>query len=139
MTHASGASTGVPNSTSIVHRIEDILHFDVMVIGLPQGCFIRIPLTRSVKGSVPVVGLRHYFNLSFKLRGAETGKIRQFACRHCRNEISRDLGTLSRIDFTERQDTIALEDGKARISFKFTCHPSHDDDGTGISTDKGYM
>ena len=119
--------------------MENKLHFDVTVSGLPlQGSFIRIPLTRSVKRSVPAIGLCQYLNLSFELRGAETGKTCEFACQRCRNKISRDLDSLSRVDFTEKQDTIALENGKARISFRFTCYPSHDDDGTGVSTDKEY-
>jgi len=78
-------------------------------------------------------------NFSFELRGAETGKIREFACQRCKNKISRDLGVLSRVDFTEKQDVIALENGKARVSFRFTCYPGHDDDGAGVSTDKEYM
>lgn len=140
MTPASGTATGAPGNTTVVHRFDNKLHFDVTVSGLPlQGSFIRVPLTRSVKRSVPAIGLCQYSNLSFELRGAETGKTREFACQRCKNKISRDLGSLSRVDFTEKQDTIALENGKARISFRFTCYPSHDDDGTGVSTDKEYM
>jgi len=137
---ASGNSTGTPDNTTITHRIDNRLHFDVTVFGLPlQGCFIRIPLTRSVRRSAPAMDLCQYLNLSFELRGAETGKIREFACQRCKNKISRDLSILSRVDFTEKQDTIALKGGKARISFRFTCYPSHDDYGTGVSSDKEYM
>ena len=140
VTPASGTSTGNPDSTTITHRIDNKLYFDVTVFGLPlQVGFIRIPLTRSVKRRVPATGLCEYLNLSFELRGAETGKIREFACQRCKNKIFRGLDSLSRVDFTEKQDTIALENGKARISFRFTCYPSHDDDGTGVGTDKEYM
>jgi len=85
------------------------------------------------------MGLRQCLNLSFELRGAETSKIREFACQPCKSKMSRDLGSLSCVDFTEKQDIIALENGKARISFRFTCYPSHADDGTDVTTDKGYM
>jgi len=137
---ASGAPTGNPDSTTITHRIDNKLYFDVTVFGLPfQGGFIRIPFTKSVHRSVPATGLCQYLNLSFELRGAETGKIRQFACQRCKNKISRDLDSLCRVDFTGPQDTIALENGKTQISFRFTCYPSHNDNGTGVGTDKEYM
>jgi len=140
VTPASGITPGTANNTTISHRIDDELHFDVTVFGLPlQGSFIRVPLTRSVKRCVPAMGLRQYLNLTFVLRGAETGKIREFACQSCKNKISRDLASLSRVDFTEKQDIIALEDGKARVSFRFTCYPSHADDGCGVSADEEYM
>jgi len=139
VTPASGTSTGNLDSNTITHRIDNKLHFDVTMFGLPlQGGFFRIPLTRSVKRRDPATGLCH-LNLSFELRGAETRKIREFACQRCKNKISRDLDSLSRVDFTENQDTIALENGKARISLRFTCYPSHDDNGTGVGTDKEYM
>lgn len=139
VTPASGITTGTANNTTITHRIDDELHFDVTVFGLPlEGSFIRVPLTRSVGRRVPARGLSQYLNLNFVLRGAQTGKIREFACQSCKNKFSRDLGTLSRVDFTENQDIIALEDGKARVSFRFTCYPSHGDDGCGVSTDEEY-
>jgi hypothetical protein len=135
VTPASGIATGTPENTTITHRADDKLHFDVTVFGLPlQGCFIRVPLTRSVKRTVPAMGLCQYLNLSFELRGAKTGKIREFACQRCKNESSRDLGSLGLVDFTEKQDIVALENGKARVSFRLTCHPSHGDDDCGAST-----
>ena len=82
--------------------------------------------------------LHQCLSFSFELRGAATGKIRELACQRCKNRISRDLGVLSRVDFTEKQDVIALENGNARITFRFTCYPGHND-GTGVSTDKEYM
>ena len=134
----SGFTTGTTGNTTITHRIDNRLHFDVTVFGLPlQGSFIRVPFTRSVKNTVPA--MNQCLSFSFELRGAETGKIRELACQRCKNRISRDLGILSRVDFTEKQDVIALENGKARISLRFTCYPSHNDDGTGASTDKEYM
>ena len=140
MTPASGITTGTADKTTITHRFDNRLHFDVTVLGLPfQESFIRVPFTRSVRRSVPATGLCCYLNLSFELRGAETGNIREYACQRCKNKISRDLVSLSRVDFTEKQDLIALENGKARISFRFTCYPSHGDDGAGVSTDKEYM
>ena len=140
VTPASDITTGTVNNTTITYRINDELHFDVTVLGLPlQESFIRVPMTGSVKRRVPAMGLCQYLNLTFVLRGAQTGKIREFACQRCKNKISRDLGVLSRVDFTEKQDIIALENGKARISCRFTCYPGHEDDGTGTSTDKEYM
>ena len=140
MKPASGITTGTAGNTTITHRFDNRLLFDVTVSGLPlQGSFIRLPFTRSVKDTVPPMDLYRCLSFSFELRGAETGKIREFACQRCKNKISRDLGVLSRVDFTERQDVIALENGKARISFRFTCYPGHDDDGSGLSTDKEYM
>ena len=135
----SGIPTGiVDNSTTITHRIDEKLHFDVNVFGLPlEGTFIRVPLTKSVKRGVPSIGLCQYLNLIFELRGAETGKIREFACQRCKDKCSLDRGSLSRVDFTEEQDVIALENGKARISFRFTCYPGHGDDDT-VGTDKEY-
>ena len=140
VTPASGITTGNANNTIISHRIDDELHFDVTVFGLSlERSFIRIPLTRSVKRCVPAMGLSQYLNLNFVLRGAQTGKIREFACQSCKNNISRDLGSLSRVDFTEKQDIIALEDGKARVSLRFMCYPSHGDDGCGVTSDEEYM
>ena len=140
MTPVSGITTGTTGNTTITHRVDNRLLFDVAVFGLPlQGSFIRVPFTRSVKNTVPPMALYQCLSFSFELRGAETGKAREFACQRCKNKISRDLGVLSRVDFTEKQDVIALENGKARISFRFTCYPGHNDDGTGISTDKEYM
>ena len=131
---------GSGDSGTLVHRFGNKLYFEVFVSGLPfQGGSIRIPLTRSVKRTATAAGLGRCLNLHFVLRGAETGKLREFACRSCKNKISRDLVSLTRVDFTEKQDTISLEDGKARISFKFTCYPSHNDDGRGLSTDREYM
>ena len=140
MTPASGFTTGIAGNTTIAHRLDNRLLFDVTVFGLPlQGSFIRVPFTRSVKDTVPATDLYQCLSFSFELRGADTGKIREFACQRCKNKISRDLGVLSRVDFTEKQDMIALENGKARISCRFTCYPGHEDDGTGTSTDKEYM
>jgi hypothetical protein len=140
VTPVSGITTGTADNSTITRRIDEKLHFDVTVVGLPlQGTFIRVPLTWSVKRGVPAIGLCQYLTLIFELRGAETGKIREFACQRCKNKVSRDLGFLSRVDFTEKQDVIVLENGKARISFRFTCYPGHDDDGTGVTTDKEYM
>jgi len=140
VTPVSGIIAGTADNITITHRIDEKLHFDVKVSGFPpQGTFIRIPFTRSVKRGVPATGLSQCLNLIFELRGAETGRIHEFACQRCKNKISRDLGFLSRVDFTEKQDLIALENGKARISFRFMCYPGHDDDGTGVSTDKEYM
>ena len=139
MTPASGIITGTAGATTITHRFDNRLLFDVTVLGLPQqGGFIRVPFTRSVKDTVPAMDLYRCLSFSFELRGADTGKIREYACQRCKNKISRDLRVLSRVDFTEKQDIIALENGKARISFRFTCYPGHEDDGTGVSTDKEY-
>jgi hypothetical protein len=139
VTPASGITTGIAGNTTITHRFDTRLLFDVTVFGLPlQGSFIRIPYTRSVKDTVPAMGLHQCLSFSFELRGAETGKMREFACQRCKNKISRDLDVLGRVDYTEKRDVIALDNGKARISCRFTCYPGHDD-GTGATTDKEYM
>ena len=140
VTPVSGTTVGTSDNRTLVHRFGNKLYFEVSVLGLPlQGGFIRIPLTKSVKHTTTGTGLGRCLNLNFVLRGADTRKLREFACRSCKDKVSRDLVSLTRVDFTERQDTISLEDGKARISFKFTCYPSHDDDGGGLSTDREYM
>jgi len=133
-------TTGTVSGTTITHRIDNRLFFDVTVFGLPlQGSFIRVPYTRSVKETVPAMGLSRCLHFSFELRGATTGRTREFACQRCKNKVSRDLDVLSRLDFTERRDAIALDNGNARISCRFTCYPGHNDDGTGVTTDKEYM
>jgi hypothetical protein len=140
VTPASGITTGTAGSTTTTHRIDTRLLFDVTVFGLPlQGSFIRVPYTRSVKETILETGLSQCLSFSFELRGAKTGKIREFACQRCKNKISRDLDVLSRVDFTEKRDVIALDNGNARISCRFTCYPGHDDDGTGVTTDREYM
>ena len=145
MTPASGITTGTAGNTTITHRSDIRLLFDVTVFGLPlQGSFIRVPSTTSVDVTVPVKDLHQCLDFSFELRDADTGEIREFACKRCKSKkskkkIYRDLGVLSRVDFKGEQDIIALENGRARISCRFTCYPGHEDDGTGTGTDKAYM
>jgi hypothetical protein len=50
---AYGSTARAADNTMIVDRIDNKLHLDVTVLGLPhKGCFIRVPLTRFVKQSV---------------------------------------------------------------------------------------
>ena len=113
----------------VEHRRENKIVLEIEIrprsIGmeLPWDC-IRIPQTKSVKRSVR--GNWKALDFRLEVQGATTGMIRDSLCRTCtEREPQNPLIPRTVVDFTSKTNIIHLKNGKAKVSFRFLCLPTH--------------
>ena len=65
-------------------------------------------------------------HLSVRVFGADTGKEYESVCNACGKREGKKKGNPSLVDFYAVSNVIkASDDGLARVKFKFSCYPKH--------------
>ena len=71
-------------------------------------------------------GEEDVLHLSLRVFGAVTGSKCNSVCTDCNKREGKKRGTPSLVDFQTASDVIkASKDGLARVKFKFSCYPKH--------------
>jgi hypothetical protein len=75
--------------------------------------------------NVVSIEMRKPLFLCVDLKGGTSNVLRDTACRACTKRARWAVSELAIVDFSSKTNIIDLREGKAQVSFRFTCYPQH--------------